>query len=198
MAYTYMRSLTDIAGKPDSSPTTQLIATRRICRVLTQRIDAIDTTRRVLRRKAAKLKQALPFTRHAVANMARQDDEYGRESRELYDSLDVIGIELLMDKKGLADSLGFDRLCDVMSLSQVRRDQARQEGESSIFGLACSTLPEGSTDLQRDAWVYGDPLLKACCRGWVVFARESCARGIDPFAPGEAFGPKLAPKLRVV
>ena len=193
-----MRRLADIVEKPCICPMVKLVTTRRICRVFAQGLSTIYAERRALKRQAAKQKEFLPFTRQRVADLERQAREHRSESLEHFqNSLVNIGIELLLDKEGLADSLGFDRLCDVLSLSQVRRDQARQEGEASIFELACSTLPEGSTDLRRDAWVYGDPLLQACCSGWEEFARECIRRQIDPFAPGEAFGPK-PPKLRVV
>jgi hypothetical protein len=194
-----MRRLADIVEKPGISPMVKLVTTRRICRVFAQGLSTIYDERRVLRRKAAKLKEFLPFTRQRVADLERQAANHRGESLEhLRDSLAGIGIELLLDKEGLAASLGFDRLCDVLNVGTVKREQARQEGKVSICSMAHAQRLEDSSERQGDERGDGGPMYQACLRGWLVFVEDCYARDIDPFAPGEAFGPKLAPKLRVV
>ncbi|WP_166360641.1 hypothetical protein [Pseudomonas akapageensis] len=190
--------LNNIASKPNTSATTQLITDRRICRALVQRIDSLQTESRILKRKATKLKQSLPFTRHAIASMERLTAEYGRESQELCQLLGLIGAQLMADLEGLVDSLGFDRLCDVLSINPIHRDQARQEGKASIYSLAFYQRLEDSSERHGDAWGDGSPLFRACFHGWVMYAVDCCALGVDPFAPGEVFGPELPPKLRLV
>lgn len=203
MTPTYMRRLADIAEKPSISPSVKLVTTRRMCRVFAQGLIAIHDERRALKRMAAKQKEFLPFSAQRMADLERQASEHRSESlTHFHNSLTSIGIALLLDKEGLAASLGFDRLCDVLSINPVHRDQARQEGEASICALAFSHRLEDSADLQREGrgyvWGDGGPLFQACLRGWVLFARDCQARDIDPFAPGEVFGPPSPPVLRLV
>ncbi|VVQ12236.1 hypothetical protein PS914_05332 [Pseudomonas fluorescens] len=198
MTPSHMRRLADIVEKPGISPMVKLVTTRRICRVFAQGLSTIYAERRALKRMAAKQKEFLPFTRQRVADLDRQAREHRSESLEhLCDSLAGIGIDLLLDREGLAASLGFDRLCDVLSINPVHRDQARQEGKVSICSMAYAQRLEDSSERHGDAWGDGGPMYQACLRGWLVFVEDCYARDIDPFAPGEAFGPK-PPKLSVV
>lgn len=199
MTPSYMRRLADIIEKPGLSPMVKLVTTRLMCREFAQGLSTIYAERRALKRMAAKQKEFLPFTRQRVADLERQASEHRSESLEhLRDSLAGIGITLLLDKEGLAASVGFDRLCDVLSINPVHRDQARQEGKVSICSMAYAQRLEDSSERHGDAWGDGGPMYQACLRAWVMFARDCQARDIDPFAPGEVFGPSLPPKLRIV
>jgi hypothetical protein len=68
---------------------------------------------------------------------------------------------LLVDKEGLADAMGFDRLCDVLNISVVHREQARKEGEANIYILTMVLRLEDSAGRKLEEWDDGGPLFHA-------------------------------------
>lgn len=191
--------LCNIALKLGISASTQLITTRRICRNISRNLDSIHAERRAIRRQAGKLKAFLPFTRQAIADLEQQawehrDDE---QSKALV-ALSGFGRQLLFDEDGLADALGVDRLCDLLSVNVVEREHVRQEGVTSLEGLVFTHVVEDSAERRGQEW-NDAPLFNACHAAMADFIRD-CPDGVlpDPFAPGAPFGPKLPPKLRVV
>ncbi|MGV8865136.1 MAG: hypothetical protein ACOH2T_28845 [Pseudomonas sp.] len=199
MKPSYMRHLADIAEKRGLSPSVNLVITRRICREFTEGLSAIHDERRALRRKATKLKVFLPFTKLAVADMERLASECQSESlAHLRNSLASIGYELLLDCNGMANALGFDRLCDVLNINTVEREQARREGITSLNDLAFVHALEDSAERRKQEW-NDAPLFNACQRAMARFIKECPKDQLpDPFAPGMPFGPKLPPDLRIV
>lgn len=199
MTMTPTMRLCDIALKPGISASTQLITTRRICRNIALNLDSIHAERRVLRRQAGKLKAFLPFTRQAIADLEEQAQTYRSVERaKALVALAGFGRSLLFDHDGLAQALGFDRLCDLLCVNTVEREQAMRDGSTSLESLVFTHALEDSAERRGQEW-NDAPLFNACHAAMADFIRD-CPDGVlpDPFAPGAPFGPKLPPTLRVV
>lgn len=191
--------LCDIALKPGISASTQLITTRRICRNISGNLDSIHAERRALRRRAGKLKAFLPLTRQAIADLEEQAQTHRSVERaKALVALAGFGQSLLFDHDGLAQTLGFERLCDLLSVNTVERERARQGGATNLEGLVFADALEDSAERRAQKW-NDAPLFNACHAAMADFIRH-CPDGVLPdlFAPGEPFGPKLPPTLRVV
>ena len=192
--------LCNIALKPGISASTQLITTRRICRAISDQLDVISGERLALRRQAGKLKAFLPFTRQAIAELEGQASEHQEATRSgAWSALAGFGQSLLFDREGLAQALGFDKMCDLLGVNPVHRGQAIADGDTSLGGVAYLSQLEDSADRKSDEWGAGGPLYQACHAALIRFIRE-CPRDQlpDPFAPGAPFGPKLPPALSIV
>ncbi len=155
-------TLRSIASKPNASATTKLITARRICRVFVRRLDSIQIERRAILREAAKQEAFLPFTQKAIADLERRAEEHRADEYSTARSeLIGFGKSMFLDKEGLADALGFDRLCDVLSVSSVHREQARQDGEASIYNLTMVFRLEDSAGRKLKEWDAGGPIFHA-------------------------------------
>lgn len=199
MTLTPTMRLCDIASKPGISASTQLITTRRICRNISRNLDSVRDERRAMRRQAGKLKAFLPFTRQAIADLEEQAQTHRSLERDkAVVALAGFGRSLLLDHDGLAGALGFDRMCDLLSVNTVEREQARREGVTSLEDLVFAHALEDSAERREQGW-NDAPLFNACHAAMANFIRE-CPKHLlpDPFAPGAPFGPKLPPKLSVV
>ncbi|EKT4455855.1 hypothetical protein QEM35_000577 [Pseudomonas putida] len=199
MTPTSTMRLCDIALKPGISASTQIITTRRICRNISGNLDSIHAERRALRRRAGKLKAFLPFTRQAIADLEQRAQTHRSDERaKALVALAGFGQSLLFDHDGLAQALGFERLCDLLSVNTVEREQARREGVTSLEGLVFTHALEDSAERRGQDW-NDAPLFNACHMAMADFIRE-CPDGVlpDPFAPVAPLGPKLPPKLSVV
>lgn len=192
--------LCNIALKPGVSAATQLITTRRICRAIADQLDVIRSERRALRRQAGKLKAFLPFTRQAIAELEQRAQEHQEATRcGAWSALAGFGQSLMFDREGLAQALGFDRMCDLLAVNPVHRQQASADGDTSLRGVAYLSRLEDSSDCKSDEWGAGGPLYRACHASMIQFIKE-CPEHLlpDPFAPGAPFGPKLPPALSIV
>ena len=191
--------LCDIASKPGISASTQLITTRRICRNISRNLDAIHAERRAMRRQAGKLKAFLPFTRQAIADLEEQAQTHRSvECAKALVALAGFGRSLLLDQGELAQALGFDNLCDLLSVNTVEREQARRDGITSLNDMVFIHALEDIAERRGQEW-NNAPLFNACHAAMADFIRD-CPNGVLPdlFAPGAPFGPKLPPKLWVV
>lgn len=199
MTLTPTMRLCDIAAKPGISASTQLITTRRICRNIGRNLDSIHAERRAMRRQAGKLKAFLPFTRQAIADLEKQAQSHrADECDKAVVALAGFGQSLLFDHDGLAITLGFERLCDLLSVNTVEREQAKREGVTNLEGLVFTHALEDSAERRGQEW-NDAPLFNACHAAMADFIRD-CPDGVlpDPFAPGAPLGPKRPPKLSVV
>ncbi|MDV7210117.1 hypothetical protein [Azotobacter beijerinckii] len=141
----------------------------------------------------------LPFTATRVAELERQADEHmASELGILRQALTGLGHTLLHDSERLDESMGFEGLCDLLNINPIHRDKARQAGHTTVRKLAFVEGLEDSADRHDPDWKDG-PLFSACHAAMMEFIKETPKHLLpDPFAPGAPFGPKLAPKLRVV
>ena len=200
MTRSLITRLCSIALKPGISASTQLITTRRICRAIADQLDAIRGERRAIRREAGKLKAFLPFTRQAIEELEERAREHQEAIRTgAQDALAGFGQSLMFDREGLAQALGFDRMCDLLGVNPVHRQQARTDGDTSLRGLTYLSQLEDSADRKSEEWGAGGPLYRACHAAMIRFIRECPEDQLpDPFSPGALFGPRLPPTLSIV
>jgi hypothetical protein len=197
--FNLVRELVRIAQKPGASMSTSLITTRRICRVFSERFDAISSERRAFRREAGKLRHHLPFTANKIHELQEQSSQHRKQQLDdLRKVLAAFGRSLMLDTEGLTAGLGFDRLCDLLEVNIVEREKARKAGDTSVSDLVFGHAVEESAARRGQEW-NDTPLFNACHLAFSDFLKE-CPRDLlpDPFAPGAPFGPKLPPSLAVV
>ncbi len=179
-------------GKPETTKRDWLTIARRVLRHICQQRHAIHDERHALRRKARKLKQFLPFTAQAVADLEQQANGYsGEVLASLRKVLAAYGQTIMRDSEGIADALGFDALCDHLSINPVHREQARRDGGdygATLKGLAFIARMEDSNTAQREEWGAGGPLFEACMVTMSEFI-QACPEHLlpDPFAPDGVF-----------
>ncbi|EIK54662.1 hypothetical protein YO5_17890 [Stutzerimonas stutzeri TS44] len=200
MKASQIRALANIADKPGASVSTQLIAMRRVCRLFCHERATIHQERRALRRKAAKLRAFLPFTAAAAADLEQQAREHEAESLEgMSRALIGIGRAVILQSASTTAALGFDRLCDLLSVNPAHRAQAIRDGDTNVTALVFIACLEDSATGHGAAWGNGGPLYQACLLATADFIRTAPEDALpDPFAPGAPFGPKIPPVLRVV
>jgi hypothetical protein len=200
MKPTLTTRLCNIALKPGISASTTLITTRRILLNITRQLDEIHAERRAMRRQASKLKAHLPFTQSAIAALEQQAKDHREAARAgAWKVIAEFGTSLLFDREGLADALGFDRMCDLLSVNPIHRHQAHDGGDMSLCGVVYLSRLEDSSASYGDDWGAGGPLYRACHAATIRFIKE-CPEHLlpDPFAPGAPFGPRPQPTLHVV
>lgn len=184
-----IRRLANIADKPGASVSAQLIAARRTCRLFCHELDVIRQERRSLRRRAAKLKPFLPFTAATIADLEQQASEHDAESLEgLRLALVSIGRATILQSASITAALGFERLCDLLSVNPTHRAEAIRNGDTELHGLVFVACLEDSATDHGQAWGNGGPLYQAC-----LFAMAEHIRT----APAAVFAEKR-PALRVV
>lgn len=153
MTSSVLMRLCNIALKPGISASTKLITTRRICRIVADRLDSITAERRTFRREAGKLKPFLPFTKRAIADIERQAMAHREAERTGARAiLTGFGKSFMFDRDGLAEALGFDRMCDLLSVNAVHRHQAVDDGDTSLRGVAYLSQLEDSSAGYGDDW----------------------------------------------
>lgn len=188
-------ALCDIASKPGTSNTTTLIIWRRFCRAVAHQLDSIRAERRVMHREANKLKVFLPFTRQAIANLEKRALEHREDERSgACRRLASYGESLVYDYGGLADSLGFDLMCDLLSVNPVHRQEAQREGHTSLRGVIYLSRLEDSSTGYGDGGGEGSPCYRACHAAIIQIIQEYPEHLPYLFAPGEVLGPKLPPE----
>lgn len=192
-------ALLEIAQKPSASMSTSLITTRRLCRILGQRADAIRSERRAIRREASKLRHFLPFTANKIYEIQQQSTDHRRaEWDDVRKVLGAFGRSLMLDTEGLMNGLGFDRVCDLLAVNTVEREAARSDCVDGLAELVFALSLEDSAERRGQDW-NDAPLFNACRIATANFIRDCPAHlRPDPFAPGAPFGPKLPPTLSIV
>ncbi len=195
-----IKALANIMEKPGTTKRDTLAISRRVTRYICQQRRHLLTERHALRRKARKLRQYLPFTALAVAELEQQASDHNAELLEAYRRvLAAYGRSIIHDQEGIAAALGFDQLAVLLNINPVHHEQAKREGGETLQGLVFVARMEDSASGFADEWGAGGPLFEACMVALGEFIR-TCPDHLlpDPFAPGEVFGPKLPPQLRMV
>jgi len=197
---TCIRALAEIGLKPNTTTRDTLTIARRACRHACAVRDEIRHQRRELRRKARKLRQFEPFTKLAADMMEEQSRNHrAAEWESVRRVLLGYGRLIVLDHEGIAETLGFEALADLLNINQVDREQARREGWRTLSDLVAIRDLENSADHRSDEWGAGSPLYEAAFLAMVEFIHSTPTHLLpDPFAPGAPFGPKLPPVLRVV
>jgi len=171
----HIRILANIFDKPGASARTRLIAMRRLCRSFTEQLDGIRAERRALRRQAGKLRPFLPFTRLAVEDLESQASAHRSPAKaDLCLALASFGRILVLDRDGMAESLGFDGVCDLLNVNPAHRGAARRETCVRLSEIVFVDGLEDSAEHQGDDWKDG-PLFNACHYAMVEFIRSNTA-----------------------
>jgi len=197
MTSSVLMRLCNIALKPGISASTKLITSRRICRIVADRLDSITAERRTFRREAGKLKPFLPFTKLAIADIEQQALAHREVQRTGARAiLTGFGKSFMFDRDGLAEALGFDRMCDLLNVNPVHRHQAAKDGDTSLQGVAYLSQLEDSSAGYGDDWGAGGPIYRACHAAMIQFIRECPEDQLpDLFGPGAPLAPKKPPHL---
>lgn len=151
-----------IAAKPDATPATLLIVTRRTCRILVGIRAEIWRERKAFRREAEKLRKNLPYTvldMEVLEDLA--DTHRADELEHIRVRLAQFGNLMSADGSGIASRLGFDRLCDILNVNPIHRSEARIEGGKTLRGLIFEARVEDSADVKSEHWASGGPLCEA-------------------------------------
>ncbi|MFG0496884.1 hypothetical protein ACF8MH_06050 [Pseudomonas sp. YQ_13] len=183
-----------IARKPDHSPRTMLILTQRMVRISLARLTEIRAERRVFRREAAKL-QGYPFTQQQMDRLLEKSRTHrDDDTRDIKRGLIGMGYHLIKDTDNSYDAIGFDSICDLLSINPVHRPMIPSD-ERGLAGLIYIARLENSASPQSDRWGEGGPLFEACFMAmvdWIKTARESDLP--DLFGPGSPFaGAQIVP-----
>ncbi|OUM30953.1 hypothetical protein B8W72_16240 [Pseudomonas putida] len=186
--------LAKIARKSNHTPKTMLIMTQRMVRISLDRLSDIRAERRVFRREAAAL-QGYPHTQ-------RQHDELLEKSRthrdddirDIKQGLIGMGYHLIKDTDNSYDAIGFDSLCDLLSINPIHRP-AIPNDERGLAGLIYVARLENSASPQSEDWGEGGPLFEACFMAmmhWIKSAPECDLP--DLFGPNSPFaGAEIVP-----
>ncbi|KAB5626260.1 hypothetical protein F7234_03740 [Pseudomonas putida] len=166
--------LAKIARKSNHSPRTLLIMTQRMVRISLAKLAEIQAERRVFRREAAAL-LGYPHTQRQydkllVKSRTHRDDDI----RDLKQGLIGMGYHLIKDTDNSYDAIGFDSLCDLLSINPIHRP-AIQNDERGLAGLIYVARLENSASPQSDGWGEGGPLFEACFMAmmhWIKTAPE--------------------------
>lgn len=196
----HIQTLIRLGEKPGISPGDELIISRRLCRVFTQARKTVNSERRAINRQARKLRAYLPFTAGAIAELEQSAANHQTQLLEsARAALVSFGLFILQDRKGIAQALGFERLCNVLGINAVHRQQIDDESRASLFGLIYVEDLEDSVNRRSEEWGAGGPLYEACLLTMINFIK-TCPESLlpNPFAPGGIFGPKPPPDLRLV
>jgi hypothetical protein len=199
--FSVVTALVKIAEKPGATKGTSLITTRRICRIFGERLEGINQERRAIRRQAGKLRHHLPFTAVRVYELQEQSAQHCRQQRQdLRKVLTAFGRSLVLDTEGIYAALGFDRVCDLLGVNVIERENARKNltPHSGMSDLVFVEALEESAARRGQDW-NDTPLFNACHMAFFNFLQQCPADLLpDPFAPGAPFGPKLPPELAVI
>lgn len=164
-----------IASKPDVSPGTLLIISRRTCRILIGIRDRICWERNNVRRTSVKAARDLPRSVSDVEmleNLAttHRDDEYQYVRARLVE----FGRLLSADGSDVAGRLGFDRLCDILNVNPVRRAQIALSHRKSLRCLIHDEGAEDSSEVGRQALAQPGPLCDAMYASYADSLLRKC------------------------
>jgi hypothetical protein len=191
--------LCTIASKQPQQASTFLIVARRICRILSQRRKEIRDESRQFWREAKAMEKYRPFTDRSIRELeSRAVEHRAEEGRQMRKVMAAFGHSIIHDRDGIAASLGFDKLCDLLAINAVEREEARRDGITDLASLVFGHVLEESAS-RRGQERNNAPLFNACQLAFVQFIRDCPSDQLpDPFEPGAPFGPKLPPQLKVV
>jgi len=186
--------LAKIARKLDHSPRAMLILTQRMVRISVAKLAEIRAERRVFRREAAALR-AYPFSQQQMERlevMSRVHRE--NDFQEIKRGLIGMGYHLIKDTDNSYDVIGFDTLCDLLSINPAHRPSIPSD-ERGLAGLIYVARLENSVSSQSEEWGRGGPLFEACfltIMDWIKTAPEEDLP--DLFSPDSPFaGAQVGP-----
>jgi hypothetical protein len=199
MSTTTIIKLCHIAAKRPQQHGTFLLVARRICRLLGQRRDDIRDEANQFRREAKKMEHYRPFTDRSIDELNEKAmDHRAQERHDVRMVLKAFGRSIIHDPDGVADALGFDRLCDLLAINTVEREQARQNGITDLAGLVFGEVIEESAARRGQQW-NDAPLFNACQLAFVEFVR-TCPEDELPslLMPGKSLSTTIHQQSKVL
>lgn len=178
-----------MARKPDLPPRALFILIQRCIRISLRHKDQIGEERRVFRREAGKLKSFLPFTKGQIETLINKSRTHrDDELQSLRKGLVGFGFTLIHDKERVFEKIGFDGLCDLLSINPVHRADARAMEEQSLAGLIYVARLECSVNPKSEEWGSGGPLFEACMLAMMDWIRTAPDEDLpDLFGPNSPF-----------
>lgn len=155
----HLHTLATIANKPSASPRTILIATRRACRLLAGEYGRIYGEHRATKRQRNKLEHLSPLERDRIEALTTQCAALDQLAKTVEASLFFIAEEISADRAGIARSLSFDALCDLLEVNPVDRWIARRHGEGIVHIIGSDS--ESSHTRRGRFWFDSPPLTAA-------------------------------------
>lgn len=178
-----------IAHKPNIPPRAMFILMQRCIRISLRHRDLIRAERRVFRREARKLDAYLPFTKKQIDMLLLKSRTHREEElQRLRQGLVGFGYHLIKDTDRAFETIGFDGVCDLLSINQVHRHAAQFSEDQSLAGLIYVARLENSASPSPEAWGAGGPLFEACLAtmmDWIKTAPENDLP--DLFGSGSPF-----------
>lgn len=179
--------IASIAGKPNLSRKTMLILTQRVVRSGLAKLAQIREERRVFRREAAKLK-GYPVGQHHVESLLDKSKSHRADDLQTTkQGLIGLGYHLIKDTDNSYDAIGFDCLCDLLSINPVHRPEIPND-ERGLAGLIYVGRLENSASPKSEGWGEGGPLFEACFMAMVDWIKTAPEGDLpDLFGPGSPF-----------
>lgn len=178
-----------IARKPNLPPRALFILIQRCIRISLRHRALIWEERRVFRREAAKLKAYLPFAQHQMDKLLEKAKTHrAAEMHSIKQGLVSFGFSLMKDPDRAFETIGFNGICDLLSINPVHRHEALTCEEQSLAGLIYVGRLENSAGPKSEAWGEGGPLFEACFMAmmeWIQTAPEEDLP--DLFGPHSPF-----------
>ncbi|MBA6066373.1 hypothetical protein [Pseudomonas mosselii] len=179
--------IASIANKPNLSRKTMLILTQRVVRNGLAKLQQIRDERRVFRREAAKLKAYQVAQHQADILLEKSKSHREDDHKTTKQGLIGLGYHLVKDTDNSYDAIGFDCLCDLLSINPVHRP-AIQNDERGLAGLIYVARLENSASPQSEGWGEGGPLFEACFMAMVDWIKTAPEGDLpDLFGPGSPF-----------
>lgn len=173
----HLHTLALIANKPGATPRTVLIATRHACRAMASEYARIYGEHCALRRQAADLELAMPFTRARAEAIAERCAVLERCAAEIEATMTAIAEATVADALGYSQALGFDALCDLLAVHPLHREKARQNGES-LAHIVGADLENSQARRGLRAWFDEPPLTAAFSAGVRYVHAEQMAQAL--------------------
>ncbi|MEQ7921163.1 hypothetical protein ABQX22_18340 [Xanthomonas sp. WHRI 1810A] len=188
--------IASIARKPNLPPRALFILIQRCVRISLRHRALIWDERRVFRREAAKLKAYLPFAQLQMDKLIEKAKTHrAAEMEGIKQGLVGFGFSLIKDSDRAFETIGFEGICDLLSINPVHRLDALTCEEQSLAGLIYVGRLENSAGPKSEGWGEGGPLFEACFMAmmeWIQTAPEEDLPGL--FGPHSPFAASpLAP-----
>lgn len=184
--------LASIARKPNLPPRALFIVTQRCVRISLRHLELIREERRIFRREAGKLKAYLPFTAGQIDTLMEKSRTHrDKEMKSIKQSLVGFGYCLIKDPDQTFQTIGFDGICDLLSINPVHRLDALMSDEQSLAGFIYVGRLENSAGPKSEEWGRGGPLFEACFIAMMDWIRTAPEEDLP-----DLFGPK-SPFARV-
>lgn len=189
------KKMAEICSKPDASERTKFILIQHTARSMVRQRRDIRDEQKVFRREAATLEACMPHATIQIAGLRGLAKTHRQAELEGVERCLVgLGNMLLHDREGSFEKLGFDTVCDLLSINPVHRVGVELcGGARGLAELIYVSRLENSSGPHSDGWGEGGPLFEACFAATCHWLRTAPEEDLpDLFGPDSPFdGVKL-------